>query len=174
MTQGESSSEISSLSDATNCVGSPAILDHDLNQYFPELLKFESTAEMEASDLYKRISPDVERIMNAIVVEQLSISSATADIDIHALAWNLERGIRFDGIVDALKNHEQLKDKDILMLPELDHGMARSGNRFVAQEIARELNLNYAFAPVYIPLQKEAALNRRWKAKIRLRSTGLR
>ncbi len=154
MTQGESSSEISSLSDATNCVGSPAILDHDLNQYFPKLLKFESTAEMEASDLYKRISPDVERIMNAIVVEQLSISSATADIDIHALAWNLERGIRFDGIVDALKNHEQLKDKDILMLPELDHGMARSGNRFVAQEIARELNLNYAFAPVYIPLQK--------------------
>ena len=32
--------------------------------------------------------------------------------------------------------------------------MARSGNRFVAQEIARELGLNYAFAPVYIPLQK--------------------
>jgi len=40
------------------------------------------------------------------------------------------------------------------MLPELDYGMARSGNRFVAQELASELGLNYAFAPIYIALQK--------------------
>jgi endonuclease/exonuclease/phosphatase family metal-dependent hydrolase len=40
------------------------------------------------------------------------------------------------------------------MLPELDVGMARSSNRFVAKELAEKLNLNYAFAPVYIPLQK--------------------
>jgi endonuclease/exonuclease/phosphatase family metal-dependent hydrolase len=39
-------------------------------------------------------------------------------------------------------------------LTELDYGMARSGNRFVAQELARALKLNYAFAPVYIALQK--------------------
>ncbi len=32
--------------------------------------------------------------------------------------------------------------------------MARSKNRFVAQDLARELKLNYAFAPVYIALQK--------------------
>ena len=155
----------------TNLTGPPTILDHDLNQYFPELLKFESTAEMEASELFKKIRPEVERIMDAVVVEHLSEPPAlaggqkanesnwppayyTGGSDIHALAWNLERGIRFDGIVDAFKNNNDLKNKDILFLPELDHGMARSGNRFVAQEIARELKLNYAFAPVYIPLQK--------------------
>jgi endonuclease/exonuclease/phosphatase family metal-dependent hydrolase len=73
---------------------------------------------------------------------------------IRALAWNLERGTQFDGILDALKKDERLKNRDVLMLPELDHGMARSGNRFVAKELAEALNLNYAFAPVYIPLQK--------------------
>ena len=36
---------------------------------FPELLKFESTPEMEASEIYKQIRPEVERIMNAVVVE---------------------------------------------------------------------------------------------------------
>ncbi len=36
--------------------------------------------------------------------------------------------------------------------------MIRSGNRFVAQEIARELKLNYAFAPVYIALQKGSGI----------------
>jgi len=133
------------------------------------LLKFDSTPQMEASDLYAGIRPDVDRIMNAVVVEEFSgsppyeggVAAASADgvvlsatNPIHALAWNIERGIMIDGIIEALKNHPGLNNKDILLLTELDHGMARSGNRFIAREIAQALNLNYAFAPVYIPLQK--------------------
>jgi len=157
----------------------PEILDHDLNRHFPELLKFESTPEMEASDLWKEIRGEAESILNAVVVESLSEPGAIATglrndseenpvdtasgSDIKALAWNIERGIVFGGILDALQNHEDLKDKDLLLLTELDHGMARSGNRYVAQEIAKTLNLNYAFAPVYIALQKgsgvEAAMD---------------
>jgi endonuclease/exonuclease/phosphatase family metal-dependent hydrolase len=148
---------------------SPSILDHDLNRHFAELLEFESTSEMEASELYRRIKPEVGRIMNAVVQEDLSLLAAAAGgfpqpqdqppataggTDIHALAWNIERGNVFEGIVDALRNHDDLKGKDVLLLTELDYGMARSGNRFVAREIAEELKLNYAFAPVYIALQK--------------------
>ena len=134
--------------------GPPSILDHDLNKYFPELRKFESTQEMESSELYKSIRTDVERIMNAVVVEHTATPSPVKNQQIRSLAWNLERGIQLDGIIDALSSHPELTIKDVLLLTELDHGMARSGNRFVAQEIARALNLNYAFAPVYIPLQK--------------------
>ncbi|HKP68439.1 MAG TPA: endonuclease/exonuclease/phosphatase family protein [Pyrinomonadaceae bacterium] len=168
-------------------------LDHDLEKHFPELLKFESTPEMERSALWAEIRPEVERIMGAVVVENLSIADPSIadrglrnadflqpdDVDNHdgavdsqnpqsairnpqskdpqsvsALAWNIERGNIFEGIVDALQNHDDLKDKDLLLLTELDYGMARSGNRFVAREIAERLNLNYAFAPVYIALQK--------------------
>jgi endonuclease/exonuclease/phosphatase family metal-dependent hydrolase len=140
----------------------PSILDHDLARYFPELLKFESTGEMEASALYREIKPQVDRILNAVVQESLSDfgenvqpTATTADSDsVAALAWNIERGIVLDGIIEALKNHEGLKNKDLLLLTELDYGMARSGNRFVARELAHELKLNYAFAPVYIALQK--------------------
>ncbi|MBX3243332.1 MAG: hypothetical protein KF685_02550 [Acidobacteria bacterium] len=82
------------------------------------------------------------------------LSATRKPQSVSALAWNIERGNIFDGIVKALKEHEGLRDKDVLLLTELDHGMARSGNRSVAQEIARELGLNYAFAPVYIALQK--------------------
>ena len=87
---------------------------------------------------------EAERILNAVVVsERLSRGQRStrpllangSDI-IRALAWNLERGIKFDGIIDALKNDTELKDRDVLLLSELDHGMARSGNRFVAKEIA--------------------------------------
>ena len=136
----------------------PEILDHDLNQYFPELLKFHSLAETEKSEVYQKIKPTVERIMNAVVQENYSDAATGRRGDaanfVSAVAWNIERGNIYEGIVEALKNHPQLKDKDLYLLTELDYGMARSKNRFVAQDLARELKLNYAFAPVYIALQK--------------------
>ncbi|MFZ1700595.1 MAG: endonuclease/exonuclease/phosphatase family protein [Pyrinomonadaceae bacterium] len=146
--------------------GPPSILAHDLNRHFPELLKFESTPELEASAIWKQIGAEAERILNAVVVSEppalaggTGVSKFVASINgastnIGAVAWNLERGIRFEGILDALKDHKDLSEKDLLLFTELDHGMARSGNRFVAKELAEELGLHYAFAPVYIPLQK--------------------
>ena len=110
---------------------------------------------MEASPVYREIRPRVERVLNAVVCEDFAqCTRRDAAALASALAWNIERGIRFEGIVDALRNHPELKDKDLLLLTELDYGMARSGNLFVARELAKELKLNYAFAPVYIALQK--------------------
>ncbi len=155
---------------------SPGVLQHGLNRHFAELLKFESTAELEASALWAEIREDAERVLKAVVsettaslggVEKNPVAShhpglrppllrqeGSSGSDIRALAWNIERGSIFDGIVTALTEHDDLSGKDLLLLTELDHGMARSGNRFVAQEIARSLGMNYAFAPVYIALQK--------------------
>ncbi|MBE7515620.1 MAG: hypothetical protein HS105_03275 [Chloracidobacterium sp.] len=133
-----------------------SVLDHDLKVHFPELLKFDSTAEMEASELWPQIREDTERVLNAVVVgtEYAKPREYEAGSAIAALAWNLERGNVFEGIADALENHDDLKNKDVLLLSELDHGMARSGNRFVARELAERLGLNYAFATVYLALQK--------------------
>lgn len=150
---------------------SPEVLKHDLNQYFPELLKFESIEETENSAVYQKIKPTVERILNAVVQEDFSdLGFGNVDLGfnenqrpktkdqrpktISALAWNIERGNIYEGIVEGLKNHEGLKDKDLLLLTELDYGMARSRNRFVAHDLAKDLKLNYAFAPVYLALQK--------------------
>ncbi len=56
----------------------PVILDHDLQKAFPDLLKFDSTKEMEASEIYRRIRPEVERILNSVVQENLSEPPAVA------------------------------------------------------------------------------------------------
>lgn len=150
--------EKSAIRNPQSAIADPSILDHDLNQYFPELLTFESIEETKASDVYKRIDPTVERILTAVVGESFAPNPPSEignpQSAVSAVAWNIERGNIFEGILDALKNHEQLKDKDLLLLTELDYGMARSRNKFVARELAQELKLNYAFAPVYIALQK--------------------
>ncbi len=140
---------------------SPKILDHDLNPYFPELLRFNSTKELERSEIFQRIKPTVERILNAIVQENFAVDEKHNAKDfISAVAWNLERGAAFEGIVQALRTHEDLKEADLLLLTELDYGMARSQNRFVARELAKQLRLNYAFAPVYIALQKGSGVEK--------------
>ena len=132
----------------------PESLKHGLNKYFPALLRFESTSEFERSDLHSEIREEAERILNSVVGEDLSEGSPQGDDRVRALAWNIERGTMFDGIVKALRSNEDMRDRDLMLLTELDHGMARSGNRYVAGDLARELGMNYAFAPVYIALQK--------------------
>ena len=140
--------------DSAAQISSPAVLEHRLECVFPDLLKFDSTAEMERSDVYQPVKTEVERILNAVVQENFAPENHEKKDVVRALAWNIERGSRFAGIVDALRNHRDLKERDVLLLTELDYGMARSANRFVARELAEELNLNYAFAPCYIALQK--------------------
>jgi endonuclease/exonuclease/phosphatase family metal-dependent hydrolase len=162
--------------------GPPEILEHDLNKYFAELLKFDSTPAMEASAVYRQIRPEVERIMTAVVVSGppavagglTSFADLTVGAKkVRALAWNIERGNRLDGILKTLSTDERFAGKDVLLLTELDHGMARSGNRFVAGEIADVLGFNYAFAPVYIPLQKGSGVEAEMKGENTLSIHGL-
>ena len=134
---------------------SPDVLTHDLNRHFPELLKFESIEETESSELYARIRPEVDRILNAVVREDYADGSQEgSDKRVRAAAWNIERGSFLDEIISVLDSHPDLAERDLYLLTELDYGMARSENRFVAREIAQALKLNYAFAPIYIALQK--------------------
>ncbi len=139
----------------------PDVLKHDLNQHFPDLLQFESIDDAKKSDVYLKIKPIVDRILSSVVCEdfsQIPNPKPKTLNQISAVAWNIERGRMFEGILETLKTHNELKEKDIYLLTELDYGMIRSGNRFVAQEIAQELKLNYAFAPVYIALQKGSGI----------------
>lgn len=164
-------------------IGPPELLEHDLNRYFPQLLQFESTKELISSPVVEEIREEAERILNAVVVSEPVATGSFSQTenavaiargsDIRALAWNIERGSVFEGIVDALQGHQDLKDKDVLLLTELDHGMARSGNRFVAREIAERLGVNYAFAPVYIALQKGSGVESEMEGENTLSIHGL-
>lgn len=137
-------------------------LDHELQPYMAELLRFSSTPEMEASALYQRLRPEVERVLNGLVEESFSPAPSEGGRKelrpVRATAWNIERGTRLESIIEVLREHPSVRDSDLLLLTELDYGMARSNNRFVAREIAEALQLNYAFAPCYLSLVKGSGL----------------
>jgi endonuclease/exonuclease/phosphatase family metal-dependent hydrolase len=79
---------------------------------------------------------------------------------LRAVAWNIERGLRLEAIIRFLQQHPWLRSADVLLLSELDWGMARTGNRFVAREIAASLGMSYAFAPCYVALTKGAGVEK--------------
>ena len=112
-------------------------LDHSLRPHFPELEKFNSTRELEASPLYARLRPEIERVLESVVHEDFAPAAPPARAPaVRATAWNIERGMRLDSIISVLRDHPEMGQSDLLLLTELDYGMARSGNRFVAREIA--------------------------------------
>jgi endonuclease/exonuclease/phosphatase family metal-dependent hydrolase len=132
------------------------VLYHELQPYFPELAKFRSTQGLHASALYAKLAPEIDRVMNAVVVEAYAESDPDPNAvrSVRAVAWNIERGSRLAGIIEALQEQEDLRRSDLLLLTELDFGMVRSGNLFIAREIAQALKLNFAFAPCYMSLVK--------------------
>jgi len=139
-------------------VGPPNVIDHQLAPFLPEFNLFNSTRELENSALYSKLENDIERVLGSVVQENLAPKTSSSDSRIRASAWNIERGVELEGLLEVFSQHHLLKNSDIFLLTELDHGMARTKNLFIAHEIAKALSLNYAFAPCYIALDKGSGL----------------
>ncbi|MBV9957300.1 MAG: hypothetical protein JO360_02725 [Acidobacteria bacterium] len=131
-------------------------LEHRLQPYFTALAQFPSFKHLQASKLYSELRPELERVLNGLAQESFAPPNASSKVSdsIRATAWNIERGVRPEGIIRVLREHTQLQESDLLLLTELDYGMARTSNRFVARELAEALEMNYAFAPCYLALTK--------------------
>ncbi|GAC1446426.1 MAG: hypothetical protein NVSMB56_04980 [Pyrinomonadaceae bacterium] len=124
-------------------------LEHQLQPFFPALARFESTKELAASELYTQLYPEIERVLNAVVQENFAPEVTSQNIISHqpirATAWNIERGKQLRGIIRTLREHPILTANDLFLLTELDYGMARTNNAFVAREIGTGIKTKLRF-----------------------------
>jgi endonuclease/exonuclease/phosphatase family metal-dependent hydrolase len=132
----------------------------NIRPFIHELACFETTRDLEQSSRYREMKLDIERLLDHVWQEVLAEDAELPTDSICAVAWNIERGIRLDAIIQYLQEHPSLAHAGVLFLSELDWGMARTQNRFVAKEIASSLGMNYAFAPCYVALTKGAGLEK--------------
>ena len=109
---------------------------------------------MLAHPAYRAIRPLAERVLGTTETGSFALSAAASKPAYRVLAWNLERGIEYEGQLAEIRGHPYLGSVDVFLLTETDVGMARSANRNVARELARNLGLDYAFAPCYLNLSK--------------------
>jgi endonuclease/exonuclease/phosphatase family metal-dependent hydrolase len=122
--------------------------------HFAQWLECASTKELEANAEYLQLKDEINSVLEYCDVGDYSRHAAPEKSSYRFLAWNLERGIRYEEQLEALRTHAYLKTCDVLLLTEADLGMARSKNRAVAQELARALEMHYAFVPCYLNLAK--------------------
>src|SRR3954464_4830607 len=110
-----------------------------LQPHLTELARFESTEDLKNSSVYRKVQSELESILNSVWQEEFVHPAVAARESVSAVAWNIERGMRLDSVIDLLRNDPRLCSAEVLFLSELDWGMARTGNRFVAREIASAL-----------------------------------
>ncbi len=130
------------------------IIREELRPHFPELAKCGSTPELFESQAYERVRGEAELVLSTAEQGDFSDQTAEAKSEYRIVGWNLERGIHYEPQLEALRSHPYLSTADVLLLTETDVGMARSGNRGIAQDLARELGMSYAFSPCYLNLAK--------------------
>ena len=122
--------------------------------WIENLSKFETVDALYRSDFY---SINRGRILTYLQKPHLFFNDAAAprlNSFLRVVQWNIEKGKRFDSILDLLGNNEILKYADVIILNEADYGMNRSQNRHVARELAERLGFHMVFGPAHFELTK--------------------
>ena len=126
--------------------------------HFAEFRQCRSTPELRSLPLYRSLADDISTVLETPEIGDFSSGQAPARPRYRFIAWNLERGIQFDGQLEAFRTHEYLKTGDVFLLTETDVGMARTRNRAVVQELAAKLRMHFAFVPCYLNLSKGSGI----------------
>jgi endonuclease/exonuclease/phosphatase family metal-dependent hydrolase len=134
------------------------MIREEIMPHFAELRPCRSTRDLLANPVYQRLEPMIRYVLDTPEAGSFCRAEPRVRTRYRFVAWNVERGIELDRQLEALHSHPYLREADVLLLTETDLGMARSGNRHVAQEIARHLGFYYAFVPCYLNLAKGSGL----------------
>lgn len=78
---------------------------------------------------------------------------AVPDGPLLVMAFNIERGLKLDAMLDAFDNGD-LPMPDILLASELDRGCSRTGSRDVPREVAEHLGMDGLFGVEFVELPR--------------------
>ena len=114
---------------------------------------YQRRADLERSSIYRRLTPRIRQLTGALAHEPADDAPRVPDHPfVRVLSWNIERGTRLPGVKELLAEHPLAREADIILLNEVDRGLARSGNRDVCLELARHLRLHMVFGNGYLAL----------------------
>ncbi len=128
-------------------------LTHTLEPHYETIKNFSTLKDLQTSTFYAKYGSEIERVINGIAWRN-TLPTPAPPKHIRVVAWNIERGLKVDGIIHLIKNNPKLAKADILLMTEADIGMGRTNNRNIPQEIAEALGMNYVFANCFLALEK--------------------
>ncbi len=118
------------------------------------MVRFARFDQLRRSDFYRSNRARIEQLLDHEKVYLSSSARPRIGSFLRVVEWNIERGSRLEGIIDVLNRHPLLRFADLLLLNELDIGMARSSNRNVARELSHALSAHAVFGVEYLEMTK--------------------
>ena len=106
--------------------------------------------------LDRNISRKSPAELNSLIPEisEIELHNAASDRKVgktlRVIAWNTERGRHWREGARLIQETPALRDPDIILLGEMDLGMARSSNEHTTQEMAVALEMNYAYGVEFL------------------------
>eukprot|EP00979_Chaetoceros_neogracilis_P007546 scaffold1595_cov276-Chaetoceros_neogracile.AAC.3 len=101
----------------------------------------------------KALNREVLPILNRALISNLFLNSSLKQRGAHPpklrlriCEWNAERGVDWDVLTSFYSN------PDIIILNEMDWGMARSGNIDTTKQMSQHLKMNYAYGVEFLEL----------------------
>ena len=118
-----------------------------------------SSRRREVFELAARSPDDAANIDEMAIVKCGSFAPRAGEASelARVLVWNVERGRAPERWAEIAA----VREADVLLLCEVDDGMARSGNLDVAAELAERLRMFYAYTPNYFELTRGTQAERR-------------
>lgn len=121
-----------------------------------ELLRFPTFAELRDSMFFREHERVFRQLLNEPRIHRISNATPRLRSFLRVVEWNIERGTRLEGVIDVLNRHEVLSFADLLLINEIDEGMARSENTNVPAELSRALSAHAIVGFEYLELTKGA------------------
>lgn len=104
----------------------------------------ENVAQKTPAEL-NRLIPEISEIEL-----QNDLSNAEPRKVLRVIAWNTERGRYWREGARLIQETKALRDPDLVLLGEMDFGMARSSNQHTTKEMAKALGMNYAYGVEFL------------------------
>lgn len=133
----------------------PERLPAALRQVMEDLSQYDNTRHVMWAPLYREHARELRSLMQVQQLwEHASPKMTQSPRSVRVLAWNIERGLSFEAILAALREDDALSRADILLLTEVDIGMARTENRNIPKELAAALGMHAYYANAYLCFSK--------------------
>jgi endonuclease/exonuclease/phosphatase family metal-dependent hydrolase len=127
----------------------------DTRDFRDGLRAYDRLAELYTSRFYAECGAAIETLLETPLDGSFApLVEGRLPATLRVAQWNVEKGLRFEALAHQLTTHPILSNADVVMLNEVDLGMARSGNRHVARDLAERLRMNWVFAPAHLELTK--------------------
>lgn len=111
--------------------------------------------DFRGSPFFARWGAALETLLETPRVETVAQASVPARRSLRVAQWNIEKGLRLEGLARRFRDDPRLSDADVITLQETDIGMARAGNNAdVARVLAEAWGGHSIYLPSYIECTK--------------------